>query len=86
MMSMTTTAGNHLIEIEFSIWSGLEQIKCDDVVVSKKKSWFYTTPHFFVLQEAGEEVTYEVNVLTGWMGLGYGYIVRRNGVILACKP
>ena len=59
MMGMTTTAGDHLIEIEFSIWSGLEQIKCDDVVVSEKKSWFYTTPHFFVLQEAGEEVTYE---------------------------
>ena len=68
------------------MWSGRERVSCDGKVVSEKRSFFYTTPHFFSLEENGKEVTYEVNCLTAFMGLGYGYIVRRNGVILASKP
>ena len=83
---MSTSAAGHSITIEFSLFSGFERISCDGEVVSEKKSWFYTTPHFFVLVEDGEDITYEVNVLTAWMGFGFGYIVRRNGVILASKP
>jgi hypothetical protein len=29
---------------------------------------------------------YEVNLLTGWFGVDVGYIVRRNGIIVAHRP
>jgi len=82
----TFTIPGHTIEIKGSIWSGLESVVCDGREVSSKRSMYYLTPHSFRLQEDGQEVVYEVNVLTAWMGYSHGYIVRRNGIILAHKP
>jgi hypothetical protein len=36
------------------------------------------------VEEDGQTVTYEANVLM--QGLHYGYIVRRNGIAVASKP
>jgi hypothetical protein len=76
----------HTLEINTSIWSGAERIRCDGQTVSEKRSLFYITPHSFILQEGDERATYEVDVLTGWLGFDHGYIVRRNGIILAHRP
>jgi hypothetical protein len=42
------------------------------------------TPHSFEANEGAEKAVYEVNILTG-MG-GYGYIVRRNGIVVGHVP
>ena len=76
----------HMIEIAASLWSGVERIQCDGQTVSQKRSFFYVTPHSFTLQEGDERATYEVDILTGWLGIDHGYIVRRNGIILAHRP
>ena len=44
----------------------------------------YLTPHSFKVTENGESVVYEVNLITGLTS--HGYIVRRNGIILAHEP
>jgi hypothetical protein len=80
------SAGGHQIRIETSYLTGSERIVCDGQVVSAKTSMFYLTPHSFQLDEGGESVTYEVNVLSSMFGFDHGYIVRRNGVILAHRP
>jgi len=76
----------HTLEIDASIWNASERIRCDGQTVSEQRSFFYITPHSFSLQEGDERATYEVNILTSWLGLDYGYIVRRNGIILAHRP
>ena len=76
----------HTIEIVTSIWSGVERIQCDGQTVSQKRSFFYVTPHSFTLQEGDERATYEVDILMSWFGFDHGYIVRRNGIILAHRP
>ena len=83
MKTFNVTTNGHQIKIALSIWSGKERIHYDDRVVSEKWSFQLLTPHSFRVQEGGEEVTYEVNVLTGF---GYGHIVRRNGIIVAHQP
>jgi hypothetical protein len=86
---MTTRAvavGEHRIEIATSLWSGAERVLYDGRVVSEKRSFFYLTPHVFQVEEEGQAVVYEIDVLTPSLGLSYGYIVRRNGIAVACKP
>ena len=83
---MAVAVGQHRIEIAASLWSGAEQVSYDGRVVSEKRSFFYLTPHVFQVEEEGQRVSYEVDVLTPSMGLSYGYIVRRNGIAVACRP
>jgi len=82
----TVAAAGHQITIETSLWTGRERVLCDNQVVSSKTSMFYVTPHSFQATENGEQITYEVNVLSGWLGFDHGYIVRRNGVVVAHRP
>lgn len=53
------------------------------MVVSEKRSFLWMTAHGFEVKEGGQQVTYEVNVLSGF---GYGYLVRRNGILVASQP
>jgi hypothetical protein len=86
MRAMAVAVGEHRIEIAASLWSGFERVSYDGRVVSEKRSFFYLTPHVFQVEEEGQAVMYEVNVLTPWMGLQLGHIVRRNGIAVACRP
>ena len=76
----------HSLEIVTSYWTGAERIRCDGQTVSEKRSVFYVTPHSFVLKEGDERASYEVNILTSWLGFDHGYIIRRNGIVLAHRP
>lgn len=84
MPTYNLTVHGHRIEIIFSIWNGKERVLYDGRVVSEKRSFVYVTPHSFEAEEDGERIVYEVNLLTG-IG-GYGYIVRRNGIIAGHHP
>ncbi|MGH7600356.1 MAG: hypothetical protein ACREOI_28720 [bacterium] len=86
MKKFILVVDDHRIEISGSLWTGKERVICDSKVVSEKRSFFYVTPHVFQLEERGEVVTYEVDVLTGWLGLDIGYVVRRNGIAVAHRP
>lgn len=75
----------HRIDVRASRWTGFETVSCDGVVVSQKRSMFYLTPHMLTLVDDGVSVVYELDILTGW-GFNLGYILRRNGLIVACSP
>ena len=40
--------------------------------------------HHFEAEEEGEKAVYEVNVIGGI--LGFGYAIRRNGIIVKHQP
>ena len=84
MRRKTIRAGGHTIEIAWSIWTGKERISVDSRVVSEKRSFLHITPHSFTVREGSADVVYEVNVLSN--GFLAGYIVRRNGIIVAHEP
>ena len=84
MADFSIDVHGHTIEIDTSSWNGSEAISYDRAIVSKKRSFMYLTAHSFKATENGESITYEVNVITGLTSPGY--IVRRNGIILAHEP
>ncbi|MVM36252.1 hypothetical protein GO755_39950 [Spirosoma sp. HMF4905] len=84
MADFSITLEGHTIEIDTSSWNGSEAILYDGDVVSKKRSFMYLTAHSFQVKENEESIVYEVNVIAGMTG--HGYIVRRNGVIVAHEP
>jgi hypothetical protein len=84
MRSYSLNVNGHRIELSLSIWSGKERVLYDGRLMSEKRSFLYVTPHSFEVTEGTEKVVYEVNILTG-MG-GYGYIVRRNGIVVGHAP
>jgi hypothetical protein len=84
MRQKTVRAGGHTLEIGWSMWTGKERITMDGRVVSEKRSYLHITPHSFTLREGSADVVYEVNVLSN--GFLVGYIVRRNGIIVAHEP
>ncbi|MDX1584426.1 MAG: hypothetical protein R3338_12580 [Thermoanaerobaculia bacterium] len=83
MKTFKLASGNHELEIRASWWSGWEDVLYDARVVSEKRSFIFTTCHSFRVTEDGEEVTYEVEVLSG---IGLGYIARRNGLVFSHHP
>lgn len=85
MRSLNVVADGHQIEIKYSIWNGKEQVFFDGQLVSEKRSFQYVTAHIIPRTENGTSVIYEVDVLTGISGRT-GYVVRRNGIALACEP
>lgn len=84
MPQFTTTVNNHTFEIKTSPWSGKETIHYDGRVVSEKRSFMFVTPHSFTVDEDGQPVVYEVNVITGMTS--HGYLIRRNGIIQTHQP
>lgn len=84
MADFTIDLNGHSIRIDTSSWNGNEEVFYDEQSVSKKRSFMYLTAHSFTVQERSESVVYEVNVITGMSS--HGYIVRRNGIIMAHEP
>ena len=84
MTRKTIRTGDHTLEIAWSIWTGKERISVDGRVVSEKRSFHQFTPHSFTVREGNADVVYEVNVFSN--GFLTGYIVRRNGIIVAHDP
>lgn len=75
----------HNIDLELSAWSGKKVVYSDGRIVSERRNLNIFSPvHSFTVQEAGENVIYEVQILAGF--LRYGYAVRRNGIIKTHKP
>ena len=84
MRKFEVAAHGHRIELHVSFWTGKERIVCDGRTVSEKRSFQHLTAHYFTAREGNTDVVYEVNVIGN--GLYLGYIVRRDGVIVACRP
>ena len=84
MADFSVTVEGHTIEIDTSSWNGNEAISYDGEVVSQKRSFMYLTPHSFQVTEQEQTIIYEVNVIVGLTS--HGYIVRRNGIIVAHEP
>ena len=75
----------HSIEVYASIWNGKESVSYDGNVVSSRRNIStFSSIHSFKVQEEGESVIYEVQVLSGIFSAGYA--IRRNGIIQAHKP
>jgi len=85
MSKKTVIIAGHELTIKISLFTGWEQVMWDNIVVSTTRSFFFLTAHSFTLDENGESVTYEVNIVSGF-SFSYGYIVRRNGIIVAHLP
>jgi hypothetical protein len=84
MPTFRVSTDGHEIEIRSSLWSGREQVLCDGVIVSEKRSWQLTTAHGFeAVDKAGTRVVYEVNFFGGFT---VGYALRRNGLLVAASP
>ncbi|GAB3939503.1 hypothetical protein GCM10028805_00030 [Spirosoma harenae] len=84
MADFSVTVNEHVIEIDTSSWNGNESVSYDGKIVSQKRSFMYLTPHSFQVQEQEETIVYEVNVIVGLTS--HGFIVRRNGIIVAHEP
>ena len=84
MTRKSLRTGGHTLEIARGLFTGKERITLDGRVVSEKGSVFYLTPHSFTVREGSADVIYEVDVLS--KGFWMGYIVRRNGIIVASEP
>lgn len=84
MKKKSVRTGGHTIEIHWSLFTGKERIVVDGRTVSEKRSMLHITPHSFTVREGSADVVYEVNVLSN--GFLVGYIVRRNGIIVAHEP
>lgn len=84
-MKESLQINGHQIEIYASIWNGKEVVKYDGAIVSKRKNYrTFTSFHSFQVDEAGEAIVYEVQIVGGLEGNGYA--VRRNGIIQGHKP
>ena len=84
-MKESLQINGHQIEIYASIWNGEEIVKYDGAEVSKRKNYrTFTSFHSFQVNEGGEAIVYEVQIVGGLMG--FAYAVRRNGIIQAHKP
>ena len=84
MRTFEVTDHGHRIELSVSYWTGKERVRCDGRIVSEKRSFHSLTPHVFTVREGNADVVYEVNLIGG--GISHGYVVRRNGIAVACKP
>ncbi|HEY0777764.1 MAG TPA: hypothetical protein VGD56_07335 [Gemmatirosa sp.] len=79
--------GGHTLEIDYSRISGMEHLLYDDQTVSARRSLGSFSVHVFQVDEEDRRVTYEVNLYTGaGLGLGVGYVVRRDGIAVAHGP
>ena len=80
-MTESIQVNGHQIEVFASLWTGKETVKYDGNVVSDRRNIStFRSIHSFKVQEEGQEIVYEVEVMSG------GYAIRRNGIIQAHKP
>ena len=80
----TVRAGGHTIEIARTFFIGDQRITVDGRVVSEIRSQLDFTAHAFTVREGSADVPYEVDVLS--KGFLLGYVIRRNGIVLAHDP
>ncbi|QJW90878.1 hypothetical protein HNV11_16585 [Spirosoma taeanense] len=84
-MTESLQVNGHTIEIFGSAWNGNEVVKYDGVEVSSRRNITTSlSTHSFTVQEAGENIVYEVQISGGFVGTGY--VVRRNGIVQGHKP
>jgi hypothetical protein len=74
----TITYGNHAIQITGGF---KDEVRYDGQVVSSRATWSGGT-HIFSVKEDGEDVQYEVEYRTRWLGFGSWATVRRNGRVI----
>ena len=80
-MTESVQVNGHQIEVFASLWTGKETVKYDGNVVSDRRNIStFISIHSFKVQEEGQEIVYEVEVMSG------GYAIRRDGIIQAHKP
>ena len=85
MAKFKTEINGHQIDIFASRWSGRETVSCDGEVKSSFRNIKTVVGvHHFEADEDGEKAVYEVNVIGGI--LGFGYAIRRNGIIVKHQP
>tara|TARA_B100000809_G_scaffold188677_1_gene187054 strand:- start:430 stop:681 length:252 start_codon:yes stop_codon:yes gene_type:complete len=83
-MTFQIPVNGHWIELWLSVWNGKERVHYDGQLVSEKRSFMFETVHSFQALEDGQRAIYEVVATTGLTG--YGYAVRRNGIIQSHSP
>ncbi len=84
MAKFRTEVDGAKFEIESSSVSGRETVTYDGEVVSDKKSYLYMTVHSFNVQMGDRLDVFEVNVIAG-VGR-QGYVIRKNGIVVAHEP
>lgn len=85
MRSLKISVNGHEFELKYSLWTGREQLFYDGRLMADKRSFAFVTPYVFTVEEVGESVVYEVNILTT-LSFNIGYIIRRNGIAVAHHP
>ena len=83
-MTFQIPVNGHWIELWLSAWTGKERVHYDGQLVSEKRSFMFETVHSFQAEEDGHRAIYEVVAKTGLTG--YGYAVRRTGIIQSHSP
>lgn len=84
MPTFRTIVDGAEIVIESSALTGKESVTYDGTVVSEKRSMLYMTVHTFDVVTKGVRDVFEVNVIAG-IG-SQGYVVRKNGIVVAHEP
>lgn len=80
-MTESVQVNGHQFDIFVSSWTGKETIKYDGNIISDRRNISTNISfHSFKVQEEGEEIVYEVEVMSR------GFAIRRNGIIQAHKP
>ena len=72
------------IVIESSTLTGKETVTYDGQLVSEKTSYLYLTVHAFDVVTNGVRDVYEVNVIAGIAR--QGFVIRKNGIVVAHEP
>lgn len=80
---MTFYFNGHRIDVNWSSWSGFEEVLYDGRLVSKKHSLSMKGHLDFSVVEGGESVQYGINI--NGMEIPIDVEVRRNGVLIYCR-
>lgn len=72
------------VVIESSAVSGKETVYYDGEQVSEKRSFLYMTVHSFNVKRGDQLDVFEVNVIAGLSG--QGFVLRKNGIVVAHEP
>ena len=80
MLRISMPIGNDLLEIHRYGWKGIDEIRWNGEVMSRKKRFFTSKHTFSVTDEYGEVADFYVRVGAGLNGTSYG--IKRNGKVL----
>ena len=84
MPTFRATVDGAEIKIDSSSFTGKEKVFFDGELVSEKTSYLSMTVHTFNVETNGKLDVYEVNVIAGIAG--QGYVIRKNGIVMAHEP